>query len=472
MSSKKVLQKRKRVVMTIQEKVRACERYRRGESLHKLSQEMGAGLSTVYDWVKQEKELKEKLCEQGNGCKTKTMRAAQNEDMETDLLLWISEMHRSNLPISGPLVMEKAKALYDAAPGPSGERKPFGVSDGWLAKFKHRHGLQFDSMQGEVAEVDYEAAEKFKAKFVKIVAEYHPDQIFNADETGLFWKKLPHKTYLMKEEKRASAVRQSKDRITLMFCSNASGDFRCKPVLVYKSKCPRALKGVSIPLLPVVWMHNSKAWMTQVLLHKWYFSHFQNEVKLYLISRGLPPKGILFLDNAPGHPLNLQEFSESNPDFKVVYFPQNTTSTLQPMDQGVIAQFKCLYTRNLLRRMLHEGDTPDTIRTFWKNYNIRIAIQLISSCWKEIKNSTLNIMWRQLWPDVVQGFEGFPKIPTEELAQLARIHLFLLFPSVEPTSTFSSISFFLPVCRKSPTVTFLLSILFIASLKKCPQSHF
>jgi len=66
--------------------------------------------------------------------------------------------------------------------------------------------------------------------------------------------------------------------------------------------------------------HNSKAWMTQVLLHDWYFCHFQTKVKTYLIFRGLPPNGILFLDNAPEHPLGLQQFSESNPDPKVVFY--------------------------------------------------------------------------------------------------------------------------------------------------------
>lgn len=27
------------------------------------------------------------------------------------------------------------------------------------------------------------------------IARYHPDDVFNADETGLFWEMLPDKTY-------------------------------------------------------------------------------------------------------------------------------------------------------------------------------------------------------------------------------------------------------------------------------------
>jgi len=75
------------------------------------------------------------------------------------------------------MIMEKAKALCDSATGPNGEKKPIKASDGWWAKFKRRHAFHLGSMQGE----DHEAPEKFKAKFVEIVAEYHPDQTFKAD---------------------------------------------------------------------------------------------------------------------------------------------------------------------------------------------------------------------------------------------------------------------------------------------------
>jgi hypothetical protein len=56
----------------------------------------------------------------------------------------------------------------------------------------------------EVAAADEEIATTFPAEFNKIIKErkYDPRQVFNYDETGLFWKKLPIRTYMHKSANR------------------------------------------------------------------------------------------------------------------------------------------------------------------------------------------------------------------------------------------------------------------------------
>ncbi|GFX82925.1 tigger transposable element-derived protein 1 [Trichonephila clavipes] len=97
---------------------------------------------------------------------------------------------------------------------------------------------------GECATADEGAAKIFPEKLAKIIedGDYSADQVFNADETGHYWKRLPNRTYIAKDEKTERGHKESKDRVTLLLCSNASGDRMLKPLLINKSLRPRALK--------------------------------------------------------------------------------------------------------------------------------------------------------------------------------------------------------------------------------------
>jgi len=70
-----------------------------------------------------------------------------------------------------------------------------------------------------------------------------------------------------------------------------------------------------------------------MLFTEWFHQCFIPEVKEYLKKEGLPLKVLLIIDNAPGHP---QSNSIEDENVQVVFLPPNTTSLLQPLDQGVI----------------------------------------------------------------------------------------------------------------------------------------
>ncbi|GFS83984.1 tigger transposable element-derived protein 1 [Trichonephila clavipes] len=56
------------------------------------------------------------------------------------------------------------------------------------------------------ATADERAAKIFPEELAKIIedGDYSADQVFNADETGLYWKKMSNRTYIAKDEKTAS----------------------------------------------------------------------------------------------------------------------------------------------------------------------------------------------------------------------------------------------------------------------------
>ena len=139
----------------------------------------------------------------------------------------------------------------------------FKASQGWFENFRRSTGIHSVVRHGEAASSDVKAAEDYLKTFAKMIAAegYIPQQVFNCDETGLFWKKMPRRTYITVEEKMMPGHKPMKDRLTLALCANASGDCKIKPLLIYHSENPTAFKSHNIikEKLQVMWRANPKA---------------------------------------------------------------------------------------------------------------------------------------------------------------------------------------------------------------------
>ncbi|GFW22610.1 tigger transposable element-derived protein 1 [Trichonephila clavipes] len=224
--------------------LRVSDRLGKGEGSTAIGKHFNLGEPTVRAIKKNEAAIRKSVI---SGTKLSTKFASYTRDVllertERAIAIWIEEQVQRRIPVSGYLIQEKA-------------------------------------LNETCATADEGAAKIFPEELAKIIedGDYSADQVFNADETGLYWKKLPNRTYIAKDEKTASGHKASKDRVTLLLCSNASGDRMLKPLLINKSLRPRALK-------------------------EWFNNCFVPEVEAYMKEKSLDFKVLLIVDNAASHP--------------------------------------------------------------------------------------------------------------------------------------------------------------------------
>ena len=261
-------------------------------------------------------------------------------EIEDKLFLWIDSMRRANLPVPPSLVIAKAKRIAQEL---SISEDDFKASWQWLSRFRERRGLQKVLLHGEGAEVDKQDPKLLAAlnELHDTIARYDPENVYNMDETGLFFRLLPRYTLLMPLEDVTSTrgKKKAKDRVSLVVCANATGTHKVPCTLIGKPKSPACSKNRK---WPVKYLSQGKAWMDVATCWKWFNEVFYPEVKK---RTGRPV--LLLMDNAPGH---FPAFQRNN--VKVEFFPPNCTSWKQPCDMGIIAalkkRYKYLYLKDVL----------------------------------------------------------------------------------------------------------------------------
>ncbi|CAI5773286.1 transposable element-derived 1-like [Podarcis lilfordi] len=423
-----VQHKKQRLVPTRQEKVAVLDCLRDGVSVSSVARKYGYSESSVHAIKVREREIRDIVAASAPITAQVTSQVHDKALAKTEkaLNLWLEDMNRKRVPTDGVMLQQKALSLY-ALFKPSAEDgqpvKEFKASHGWLTSFRKRFKLKNVHATGEASTpADKEAAKAYPKQLKELLDEkgYLPEQVFNAVETGLFWKKMPERTYISKSEKQAPGFKAANDRVTVLLCGSAAGHL-IKPGLLYRSAVPRALKGKNKNLLPVFWQSNKKAWVTAATFQDWFHNCFVPEVKRYLEEKQLNFKVLLIVDNAPGHP---EALCFAHNDVEVVFLPPNTASIIQPLDQGVIRCFKATYTRltfSWIRNAMDTDPNPDVIEC-WKSFNMATCITYIKQAVDAIKPESVNACWRKLWKECVGDFKGFPTIDNEveHIVQMAR----------------------------------------------------
>lgn len=167
--------------------------------------------------------------------------------------------------------------------------------------------------------------------------------------------------------------------------------------------------------------------MTAAMFKDWVMTCAIPEIEAYCKKQNLDNKALILVDNAPGHPVYVDEISE---EVKFMFLPPNTTSVIQLMDQGVISTFKSYYLRRTFNMLINEtdGDDKPTMQEFWKQFNIKKATDIISDSWQEITPICMNGVWRKIWPECIDkhndvSFDDTPHV-VQDMIATAKYHNF------------------------------------------------
>ena len=156
-----------------------------------------------------------KLCEENVLAADKQkIKSGKYDDMEIALVEWIRDKVCNGIPINGPIVMTKAEEYAIRF-----NYSDFKPNPGWLERFKNRFSIKFTTKHGESGSVDQTVVTNWKRNLSNLVADYSASDIFNADETGLFFKLLPNKTLSFKDQ---TCVTGKKAKSDLQFYSLAT----------------------------------------------------------------------------------------------------------------------------------------------------------------------------------------------------------------------------------------------------------
>lgn len=219
------MSKRKRNDFDLELKATIVSRLEKGGKNGNLAIEYGLSHSTISTIWKHREKIKT-LLEENKSSNLKRARVSKHQDIEEALLKWFKQQRSLSIPISGPILQVKANDF-----GKLLGKNDFNCSNAWIQRFCQRHNIVSSRVCGESAGVSKEECKEWLSKiWPTLCAGYTPDEIFNADELGLFFNMLPDRTYAFKGEK-CSSGKKSKVRLTVSVCANMSGTSKKKNYL-------------------------------------------------------------------------------------------------------------------------------------------------------------------------------------------------------------------------------------------------
>ncbi|NXE57139.1 TIGD5 protein, partial [Casuarius casuarius] len=229
---------------------------------------------------------------------------------------------------------------------------------------------------------------------------YGDEQIYNANVTGLYWKLLPG------QRRRRPAPRE---RVTVLLAANLTGSHKLKPLVVGGLRDPPSLRHHNQDKFPACYRYSPQARLGLALLRAWFFEDFVPGVKRYLRRSCLQQKAVLLLSCPPppsgAGPEETPPLQTPDGAIRALFLSKGAAGSgaaggggriPAPLEQGVVAAFKQLYKRELLRLAVScaaGGSGGGSPMDFVRSFLLKDMLYLAGLSWDLIPPGSIEKCW-------------------------------------------------------------------------------
>ena len=254
--------KRKPQAISIETKKEILAQLDSGTRQCDIAKKYGMSSSTVATILKYRSKIENVDCQPSRKRMRCSTVAEKGEELDEALFKWFKQARSLNIPISGPILLTQADQIATEL-----GIDDFVPSNGWLHRFKGRKGISCKVISGESASVTPESTDEWRTGTIPdLMSRFSPSDIYNVDETGLFYRCLPSRTLALKGEACAGG-KKSKERLSVLIGSNLDGSDKLPLLVIGKFQKPRSFNGVRH--LPAQYHTNKRAWMTGEIFEGW-----------------------------------------------------------------------------------------------------------------------------------------------------------------------------------------------------------
>ena len=199
-------EKCKRVNLCVMQKLEVIKKLEKDSSVPSVCEKYGFKKQTVSDIRK----IKDKLMKYAASCcvdasssksgkvsNRKHMKTGKDQALDAVVMKWYVQERSSGVNVRGVNLLTAATKLA-AHLGYT----DFKGSEGWLWRFGNSHRLFNEVLHGEAGDADTASVAPFRKKLPRLISDESLtlSQIYNANDTGMFWRSISKNTQARRGE--------------------------------------------------------------------------------------------------------------------------------------------------------------------------------------------------------------------------------------------------------------------------------